>query len=202
MGQERRRYPRAKVDVGIMLDAGGSQWQGRMVNLSPYGAKVALAAETAHLSPGTSVELSLAIAAQDSPVRVSASVRRADPDGTALSFDGLEDGQFQQLKALVDSSLKQEWEDLVTQLGADREAVARGSFSKFLENRPAGARRVGGGSWGTGVRKPSADSEDESERERFQALLNRLGFNNLQLPSDGTLARQWRDFLKRLEAEE
>lgn len=202
MGEERRRYPRAKVDLGVTLEAEGSRWQGKTVNLSPYGAKVALVAESAQFSPGTSVQLSLAMPDEDPPLSVAADVRRADRDGAALNFVGLEDEQFRRLKALVDSSLKREWEELVIQLGADQQMVARGTFAKFLDDKPAGERRF----WARGAQaatleRPSA-AEDDSERERFQALLNRLGFSSLQLPSNGTLARQWRDFLRRLEAEE
>ena len=54
--------------------------------------------------------------------------------------------------------------------------------------------------------RPEESSEtsgdDGSENAHWQALLKRLGFEALQLPSDGTLAGQWREFLKQLEAKE
>jgi len=44
--------------------------------------------------------------------------------------------------------------------------------------------------------------DDGSENAHWQALLKRLGFEALQLPGDGTLAGQWREFLMQLEAKE
>lgn len=55
-------------------------------------------------------------------------------------------------------------------------------------------------------RKPEEPSEtsgdDGSEHTRWHALLKRLGLETLQLPSDGTLAGQWKEFLEQFEAKE
>ena len=51
--------------------------------------------------------------------------------------------------------------------------------------------------------EPSESSRDDgSAHVRWQALLKRLGLETLQLPSDGTLAGQWKEFLEQFEAKE
>ena len=55
-------------------------------------------------------------------------------------------------------------------------------------------------------RKPEEPSEtsgeEGSEHAHWQAVLKRLGLETLQLPSDGTLAGQWKEFLEQFEAKE
>ncbi len=54
--------------------------------------------------------------------------------------------------------------------------------------------------------RPEESSETSgdngSENAHWQALLKRFGFEALQLPGDGMLAGQWKEFLKELEAKE
>ncbi len=47
-----------------------------------------------------------------------------------------------------------------------------------------------------------ASGDNGSENSRWQALLKRFGFEALQLPGDGMLDGQWKEFLKHLEAKE
>ena len=55
-------------------------------------------------------------------------------------------------------------------------------------------------------RKPEEPSEtsgdDRSKNAHWLALLKRLGLESLQLPSDGRLAGQWKEFLEQFEAKE
>ena len=54
--------------------------------------------------------------------------------------------------------------------------------------------------------RPEESSETSSdvgsENAHWQALLKRLGLEALQLPSDGTLAGPWKEFLEQLQAKE
>ena len=51
--------------------------------------------------------------------------------------------------------------------------------------------------------EPSETSGDQgAEHSHWRAVLKRLGLDTLQLPSDGTLAGQWKEFLEQFEAKE
>ncbi|MEK7363987.1 MAG: sigma 54-interacting transcriptional regulator [candidate division NC10 bacterium] len=102
MTQDRRRHPRAGVELDATVEARSSVWQGRTLNLSPYGAKIASPATSVTLPRGTSVTIRFPLPDQD-PLSLIANVERMDPDGMALSFNGLGDQNFQRLMALVDS---------------------------------------------------------------------------------------------------
>ncbi len=106
MGRDRRRYPRVGVELSIAIEAAGSQWLGKTVDLSPYGVKVALPANSVSLPPGTRVELKLAVPDQNSALSLAASVVRMDPDGLALNFIDLGAQHFARLKDVVDSLLQ------------------------------------------------------------------------------------------------
>ena len=106
MGRDRRRYPRVGVALDICVEALGTQWHAKTVDLSPRGVKVALPANLVEFPPGTTAELRLALPDGRSPLAFTASVIRTDPDGTALKFDHLGDEHFQRLKDLVDSLLQ------------------------------------------------------------------------------------------------
>ena len=106
MGQDRRRYRRIGVALDCTVEAGGTEWQGRTVDLSPYGLKVALPPDPVTLPPGTSVELRLALPSGGSPLSLTASVVRVDPDGVALNFVNQGALHFARLKELVDSLLQ------------------------------------------------------------------------------------------------
>jgi len=70
-------------------------------------------------------------------------------------------------------------------MGDDRQRPPRGSPEAEVE--AAGNETSGAGG---------------SEHAHWQALLKRLGLETLQLPSDGTLAGQWKEFLEQFEAKE
>jgi hypothetical protein len=142
------------------------------MNLSPVGTKIAPLRDPLRLPPGTGVQIRFPTHNGEHPFSLPASVVRTDPDGIAFSFGNVGAQEFKRLKSLVDSNLQQEWQELLRQIEAQSPAAT--------------VRSLGG---------------DRSELERWQALLDRLGFDSLQLPSEGVLTGQWRDFLKRLEAE-
>lgn len=172
MSKERRRYPRAAVEFNLTIETPGGPWHGKTMNLSPVGVKVAPLTQPLLLPTGTSVQIQFPTPDRGNPFSLAASVVRADPDGIAFSFDNVGAQEFKRIKSLVDSSLQKEWQELLQQIEA--EAPAASVVSR-------------GG--------------DRSELRRWQALLDRLGFDSVQLPSDGTLTRQWRDFLNRLESQ-
>ncbi len=171
MAKERRRYPRASIEFNITVETPGGPWQGRTKNLSPVGIKVAPLRHPLLLPLGTSVQVRFPTRDKELPFSLPASVQRADPDGIAFSFGALEAAQFKRLKSLVDADMQREWQELLQQIEA--------------QHAPAGS----------GIHRAG----DNAELERWQGLLIRLGFDSLQLPSDGTLSGQWREFLKRLE---
>ena len=81
-----RRHPRVSVSWRVIVDAGNRRFELRTVNLSPFGAKVRLAER---LEPGTPAHLRLHPPAGP-PVEVEAIVWRADADGPAFFFIGVE----------------------------------------------------------------------------------------------------------------
>jgi hypothetical protein len=94
------------VELNVALEAAGSHWLAKTVDLSPYGVKVALPADSVSLPPGTRAELKLAVPGQNSAVSLAASVVRTDPDGIGLNFIDLSAQQFARLKDVVDSLLQ------------------------------------------------------------------------------------------------
>ena len=219
MAHDRRRYPRATVGLDVTLEAGSSQWHAKTLNLSPYGVKVASVAQSQPLRPGSSVQLRIPLLDQDAPLSFPASVVRTDPDGVALQFESPGDSEFRQIKALVDSLLQQEWQAVLHEIGgahalpaptapaptpfrgphsSDTQAPVPRAWRARATAAPAPPSREPGQSQEPGESSVTA----ESEKERWQALLNRRGLGTLQLPRDGTLSPQWRELLARLEAEE
>ena len=81
-----RRHPRVSVAWPVTVEAGDRQFHLRTVNLSPFGAKVRLGER---LEPGTPAHLRLHPPA-GRPVEVEAIVWRADQDGPAFFFIGVE----------------------------------------------------------------------------------------------------------------
>ncbi len=106
MGRERRRHSRVGVTVDISVEAPGIQWQAKTVDLSPYGVKVALPANSVSLPVGTTVRLQLALLDQDPAATLTAKVVRVDQDGIALNFVNQGVYQFARLKEFVDSLLR------------------------------------------------------------------------------------------------
>ena len=223
MGEDRRRYPRACRPLDVTLDASGRQRPGKTVNLSPYGAKVALSGPSVPLGSGVIIGLRLAL--PDGDLSLGATVVRTDPDGVALDFGTLEVGQLQRLKDLVDSLLVQEWRELLTELqgspgvpasipSSDRDVtlkevrpeesppspppVPAAAQAKEAAGQPSVFARQRGRA--TTPKPSETPAGDDSETERLRALLSRLGLGSLQLPP-GPLTGHWREFLKRHEAE-
>ena len=193
MGEDRRRYPRACPALDVTLDATGRQCRGKTVNLSPYGAKVALSGNSVPLAPRMNIGLRLTL--PDGELSLAAMVCRTDPDGVALNFGSLEAGQFQRLKDLVDSLLVQEWRELLTELQggppvpatvpiSDRDvtppelpqspppALARAQANVAASQPSVFARQR---SRATPPKPSVTPGEDDSESERLRALLSRLG---------------------------
>lgn len=212
MKRDVRRYPRAGIGLDVTVKAASSQWQGKTLNLSPYGVKIGALAKSVNLPPGTSVQLWFPQRGQDPSLSLTAKVERTDPDGIALSFTNLRDQQFQQLNELVDSLLLREWQDLLGQLGAPRLPDPNPGIPnrpESLEANPPVEKGDGASEIGASRRESEGEVEQVkpletsgSEKDRWQHLLNRLGLENLRLPGDGRLTRQWQEFLRRLEAEE
>jgi len=173
MSKERRRYPRAAVEFNLTVETPGGPWQGKTMNLSPVGVKVAPLRQPLLLPAGTSVQIRFPTHDRANPFSLAASVVRADDNGIAFSFDNVGAQEFKRIKSLVDTDMQREWQELLQKIEAQHAPVAS-------------------------VVTPGADN---SELDRWQALLARLGYDSLQLPSDGTLTRQWRDFLTRLETQ-
>lgn len=106
MGRDRRRYPRVGTTLAVSVEATGSRWHGKTVDLSPYGVKVTQPPTPLKLAPGSSVRLELSLPDSGTPLCLTASVVRTASDGIALNFVNLEAAHFERLKALVDSLLE------------------------------------------------------------------------------------------------
>ena len=198
MAGTRTRYPRLGVALDVTVEAGGTQWRGRMVDLSRDAVKVRWPAESAQLQPGTNVRLRFALPDREFPFSVTASVARASPESTVLWFVDLDDQQFQRLKDLVDSLLQREWQDVLDELftltpsgegevkpqetGASRPEPVEEEVLVTPEDEASSA--------------PSTEpGEDTSGEDTSQELLARTGLNSLRFPSDGVLSTQWKEFL-------
>ena len=183
MGRDLRRYPRAGIGLDVTVEAAGCQWQGKAVDLSPYGVKVASPPRAVHVVPSMRVGLRLAPPDEALPLSLSGTVVRVDSDCIALNFDPLADCEFQRLKNLVGSFLLREWQEVLTQLETGQPQNARGGMSN---ESPEDSSAI--------------SSRDGSEQDRWQGLLDRLGLD-LKLPSNGRLSHHWQEFLKQLEAD-
>lgn len=105
MGQDRRRYPRISVALGISVEALGRQWRGRTIDLSPYGVKIAWPAEGIEFPPGTTAGLRLSLPDGEAPLAFRGRVSRTDADGVAFNFVNPGARDFARLKDLIDSLL-------------------------------------------------------------------------------------------------
>jgi hypothetical protein len=186
MGEDRRRYPRAHVELDVTVDVMGRQWRGKTLAVSPYGAKGVLPGILARLPGRTTVDLGLALPDGHVPLALTACVRGTDPDGVGLSFDSLGSEDFERLRHFVDSVFEEEWREVLRELEGHppRDEATSGSPGGRTESRP----------------DPSPQ-QDDVEKARLQSLLRERGFKDLQLP-DGALAPQWREFLRGLGAGE
>ena len=105
MGRDRRRYPRVGIELDFTLEASGIRWQGKTVDLSPYGVKVALPGTAIQPAWGTAVQMRLASPDGRPLVSVKGIVWRKEPEGMAVLFVELGRDQLEGLKALVAASL-------------------------------------------------------------------------------------------------
>jgi PilZ domain len=86
-----RRHPRARVSWPVTVEAGNRRFQLETINLSPFGAKLRL--EHSPLTPGTPAQLRFS-PPDGRPLDVHAIVWRADPDGLAFFFIGVDRQDF------------------------------------------------------------------------------------------------------------
>ena len=96
-----RRHPRVSVSWPVTIEAGGRRFERRTVNLSPFGAKVRL---EERLEPGTPAHVTLHPPA-GRPVEVEAIVWRADADGPAFFFIGIDSDGLPELLGLSEPAL-------------------------------------------------------------------------------------------------
>ena len=109
-GDDRRRYPRVKVDWAVTLERerhGGTQWPGHLRGLGPFGAKVIVESEDPSPPVGAIVRLQCAPPDEEAPFAVNGLVWREDPDGVAIVFVDLSPEEFSHMKRRVDTLLKQ-----------------------------------------------------------------------------------------------
>ena len=109
-GDDRRRYPRVKVDWAVTLHRerhGGSQWPGHLWGLGPFGAKVIVEGEDPGPPVGAIVRLQCTPPDEEAAFAVNGLVWREDPDGVAVVFVDLSPKEFGHMKRLVDTLLKQ-----------------------------------------------------------------------------------------------
>ena len=87
----------------MTVEAEGTLWQGKTVDLSQGGVKIAIPSKSAKLQLGTSVQLRLALPDNQPPVLVMGIVWRREPTSIALLFLGVAGEALERLKALVES---------------------------------------------------------------------------------------------------
>jgi len=92
---------RALLDVTVE-DLAGGQWQGQLVDVSPFGLKVR---STAKVEPGRTVRLSFSPSPGEVRITVLSLVVRKDPDGLAFAFVSLTNDDFDRLRRFVDARL-------------------------------------------------------------------------------------------------
>lgn len=80
--RERRRHPRTRIAWPVLVEEGRRRHQGRAVDISTQGAKVA---PRIWLQSGTEVRLEFA-PPDEEPFQVGALVWRVDDDGLAFLF--------------------------------------------------------------------------------------------------------------------
>ena len=195
MTETRPKYPRLGVALDVTVEAGGTQWRGRIINLSPDAVKIRWPGEPAQLQPGTDVRLRFALPDREFPFWLAASVAQTSPQSTVLWFVDPDDQQFRRLKDLLDSLLQREWEQVLDELVVLTPSGAG----------PAGLQRTSAPS----PEPPSPEPEEQapemaaahpsqsagSEADRSQELLAQAGLDGLHFPSDAVFSSQWKEFL-------
>jgi len=190
-----------------------------MIDLRPDGAKVTSVPTSGSLPLGTIVQLRVALPDGNPPLSLSARVMETSSDAVGVSFFNLRDQQAQRLKDLLDSFLQQEPQGLLhPPLDSDRSLTSERDVSppsslppEFVEDtRPAerGGKPKAAGDKTSEAAEASQDGEPaerpvslvdiQSEQARLKELLSQVGLDSLQLPANGVLSAQWRDFLEQL----
>jgi len=178
------------VALDVTVEAGGTQWRGRIINLSPDAVKIRWPGEPAHLQPGTDVRLRFALPDREFPFWLPASVAQTSPQSTVLWFVDLEDQQFWRLKDLLDSLLQREWEQVLDELvvltpsGEGPAGLHRTSAPSPEPEEPAREMAAASPSQSAG-----------SEADGSQELLAQAGLDRLHFPRDAVLSTQWKEFL-------
>lgn len=112
MNQERKRYPRGRVELDVTITSLGCEWRGKTADLSPYGVKIMLEPTSVPLETGTRVELRLPLPGAP-PMCLAANVERVDlEDGAALTFAQVTEWQCDRLKEFVDAPLRRDCQEL------------------------------------------------------------------------------------------
>ncbi|MEK7363894.1 MAG: response regulator [candidate division NC10 bacterium] len=105
MRVNQRRYPRVEVSLEVQVEKpAAGLFDGRVVDLSPFGVKVRSAAD---VEPGGTVRLSFTPPDGEPLISVLSLLVRRDPDGHAFTFVNLTNPDFLRLKKFVDSRLPQ-----------------------------------------------------------------------------------------------
>ena len=86
-----RRHPRAQVSWPVTVQTADQRFDLETVNVGPFGAK--LRSNDASFKPGTPAQLQFRPPG-GRPVAVQAIVWRADPDGPAFFFIGIDEQDF------------------------------------------------------------------------------------------------------------
>jgi len=219
MGETRLRFPRLGVALDVTVEAGETQWRGRIVDLSPDAVKVRWPAEAAQLEPGANVRLQFALPDREFPFWVTASVARTSPESAVLWFVDLEDQQYQRLKDLMDSLLHREWQQVLDELvtpvpSGGGEAKSLATTPPKPEPVPEPARVTARATTPpkpepveeqapkTAAVEASSSGSADPDEGPSQEFLARAGLNSLHFPGGGVLSPQWKEFLSGLGPKE
>ena len=200
MGETRLRFPRLGVALDVTVEAGGTLWRGRIVDLTPAAVKVRWPAEAAQLEPGANVRLQFALPDREFPFWVTASVARTSPESAVLWFVDLEDQQYQRLKDLMDSLLHREWQQVLDELVTP--VPSGGGEAKSLATTPPKPEPVEEQAPKTAAVEASSSGSADPDEGPSQEFLARAGLNSLHFPGGGVLSPQWKEFLSGLGPKE
>ena len=100
---ERRKYSRMPLSVEAQLsDFRDGRWTATTLDVSPFGAKIALEEADTKTRPGDSLRCRLASPDGGAPIEAMVSVVRADRGTIAVAFVNLTMEDFRRLAQLVD----------------------------------------------------------------------------------------------------
>jgi hypothetical protein len=194
--ETRLRFPRLGAALDVTVEAGGTQWRGRILDLSRDAVKVRWQEGAAGVKPGANVRLQFALRDRELPFWVTASVARTSPESAVLWFVDLEDQQFQRVKDLVDSLLQREWQQVLDELVTLTPPA--GGQVKPIGTSPSKPEAVEEQGRLTPEEEASSSSSTGPDEDRLHEDLARAGINSLHFPSGGVLSPQWKEFLNGL----